>query len=164
VELTVRAFTVEQANALIPALERALARLRERRDTIGERTDKLQVLDAIWGEKVMAPSNPDHGEFVEHRGEIAQALADIDALVTSEILGRGLRFPAGGLEHGLIDFPTTFEGRWVFLCWRSTEPCILAWHEIHGGFAGRRVLREEDAPRMGLPDDPALDQGAPLDL
>lgn len=159
-----RAFTVDEANALIPTLERVLARIRERRDTIAQRNDKLQVLDALWGQKVTRPSNPDHKEFVEHRGVIAATLADIETIVTSEILARGLRFPVGGLEHGLIDFPTTFEGRWIYLCWRSTEPCVVAWHETDGGFAGRRVLRTEDAARMGLPDDPAPGHGPPLDL
>ena len=159
-----KAFTVDEANALIPLLEQALRQIADRRAAIRERTDKLQVLDAIWGAGVAARSNPDHGEYLEHRAEIARAVADVQRLVNDEIMARGLRFPVGGLEHGLIDFPTTFEGRWIYLCWHSPEPRVEAWHEVNGGFAGRRVLTTSDAPRMGLADDPARLDDSVLDF
>jgi hypothetical protein len=144
-----RIFTVDDANALIPSLEQTLLRIRELRDAIGTRMEKLQVLDALWGEKVMSPSNPDHAEFSEHRAEVKRAAGAIEDVVNTEIIDRGLRFPAGGLEHGLIDFPTTYQGRWIYLCWRSSEPRIIAWHEVDGGFAGRRTLTAEQSRRMG---------------
>lgn len=153
-----RAFTVDEANALIPRLERVLARVNLRRDAIRERTDKLYVLDALWGAKVADPANPDHVEFLGHRAAIARAAAEIEALISDEILARGLRFPAGGIENGLIDFPTTFEGRWVYLCWRTAEARVMAWHEVDGGFAGRRELTPEQAHRMGLDDPEWIDE------
>ena len=147
-----RIFTVDDANALIPMLEQSLARIRELRDAIGERMDKLQVLDALWGEKVMSASNPDYAEFCEHRAEVKRAAGAIEEVVSTEIIGRGLRFPVGGLEHGLIDFPTTYEGRWIYLCWRASEPRIIAWHELDGGFAGRQTLTAEQSREMGRDD------------
>lgn len=153
-----RAFTVQQANSLIPALEGTLARIRALREAVRERMDKLQVLDALWGEKVLRPDNPDHSEFLAYRERIASAARDIERIVAEQILARGLRFPAGGLEHGLIDFPTTYDGRWVYLCWQSPESRLVAWHEVDGGFRGRQDLTAEQEQRMGLEDDPeALD-------
>jgi hypothetical protein len=159
-----KAFTVEEANALLPMLERVLGEVRTLRDAIRERMDKLQVLDALWGEKVSLPANPDHGEFMEHRAAVARAASELETLVTREITARGLRFPAGGVEHGLIDFPTTMDGRWVFLCWRSSEPHVVAWHEVDGGFAGRQELTPEQAARMGRGSDAPPPDGQPLDL
>jgi hypothetical protein len=159
-----RAYTVNEANALIPALERVLSDIRQLREIIRQRTDKLQVLDVLWGGKVAAPANPDHGEYIEQRGEIARAAAAIERIVDGEIMTRGLRFPVGGLDHGLIDFPTTLDGRWVYLCWRSSEPTIVAWHEVDGGFAGRRELTVEYAARMGLTNDAALPDDSMLDF
>ncbi len=144
-----RIFTVEEANAFIPRLERILMRIRELRDTILMLSDKLQVLDALWGEKVTDPSNPDHAEFHAYRKQIADTAAAIEEVVKTEILAHGLRFPVGGIEHGLIDFPTVYEDRVVYLCWRSSETCILAWHEVDGGFAGRQDLTQEQALLMG---------------
>jgi hypothetical protein len=45
-----------------------------------------------------------------------------------------------GIDDGLIDFPTTREGRVVYLCWRLGEDEIGWWHETDGGFAGRQPL------------------------
>jgi hypothetical protein len=144
-----RAFTVEEANALIPTLEEILAGVGRRTAELQRRYEQVQLLDALWGEKLADPATPDHDEFVEHRAGIERLAAEIEATIEREITGRGIRFPQGGLEHGLLDFPTTLDGRWVYLCWRSGEPRVEAWHELDGGFAGRRPLTPAEATRMG---------------
>ena len=157
-----KAFTIEEANALLPALEAALDDLAGARAELEGHVAQLKILEALWGRLVMAPTNPDHTEFLEHREGAGRAGARIRRCIEEEILGRGIRFPAGGLEHGLLDFPTTFEGRWVYLCWRRGEPRISQWHEVNAGFAGRRPIRAHEAARMGIDgpgdiDDSMLD-------
>jgi len=44
------------------------------------------------------------------------------------------------LASGLIDFPAERQGRQVFLCWRPGEPVVGYWHEVDGGFDGRKPL------------------------
>ena len=46
------------------------------------------------------------------------------------------------IETGLIDFPALVSGRQVWLCWRLGEKQISFWHELQGGFGGRRPIRE----------------------
>lgn len=144
-----RIFTVGEANALLPHLREVLSRIRALKDVVGDRTDQLKILDVIWGRKLTDPENPDHLDFKRHRRVIGGAVEEIERLIREEILALGVRFPQGGLEHGLLDFPTVLDGRWVYLCWRAEEPEILAWHEVDGGFAGRRPLTPEVARRMG---------------
>ncbi len=43
-------------------------------------------------------------------------------------------------EKGLVDFPAIHEGREIYLCWRSGEPRVEAWHEIEAGFADRQDI------------------------
>jgi hypothetical protein len=157
----VKAFTVAEANALLTPLEEALTRVDARMKRIEAATGRLQILDVLWGEKLLERRNPDHDEARHLRLEIANLMADIEAIVTREILERGLRFPQGGLEHGLIDFPTTWQGRWVLLCWRRGETSIQAWHELDGGFAGRQPLTREQALSMGTDDLPFEDLDDP---
>lgn len=157
-----RAFTLEEANALLPALENVLDDLAGAREELERHVEQLKILEALWGRLVMAPTNPDHTEFRKHREGAGHAGARIRRCIEKEILGRGIRFPAGGLEHGLLDFPTTFEGRWVYLCWRRGEPRVSQWHEVNAGFAGRRPIRAHEAARMGIDgpgdvDDSMLD-------
>lgn len=144
-----RIFKVGEANALLPHLREILRRIGELRDTVEGETDQLKILDVIWGRQVADPDNPDHREFRRHRRAIGGAVEEIERLIREEILELGVRFPQGGLEHGLLDFPTRLDGRWVFLCWQVEEAEIQAWHEVDGGFAGRRPLTSELARRMG---------------
>lgn len=144
-----KAFTVDEANALIPVLEDVLARLREKGAELRRRYEQVQLLDALWGEKLEDPATPDHDEFIEHRDAIRRLGEEVERIIEREIHGRGVRFPQGGLEHGLLDFPTTYAGRWIYLCWRAGEPRVSAWHEVDGGFAGRQPITSEQAEVMG---------------
>jgi hypothetical protein len=146
-----RNFTVGEANALLPHLREVLESIRGLRDGVGERTDQIKILDVIWGQTVQEPDNPDHEDFQALRKGIADAVGEIERLISEEIIALGVRFPPGGLEFGLLDFPTLLDGRWVFLCWKSEEEELVAWHEIADGFDGRKPLTAIVAGRMGKP-------------
>lgn len=151
-----KAFTVAEANVLVPLLEEVIAGIRERMENAREMADKLQVLDLVWDGRFREAGNPDREEAEQLGRRMATLAAEIEEVIEREILQRGLRFPQGGLEHGLIDFPTTWEGRWVLLCWRSGEAAVTAWHELDGGYAGRQPIGPEHIRLMGKPP-PAWD-------
>ena len=44
------------------------------------------------------------------------------------------------LDVGLVDFPTLFRGREVYLCWKMGESGIRYWHGVDEGFAGRKPI------------------------
>ena len=147
--MPIRTFTVAEANALIPVMEEVIADIHRQMGRVHRAAERLHVLDLLWGDRVTARDNPDYHEARECRDRITRLMGDIEEIVTREIEGRGLRFPQGGLDHGLIDFPTTWEGREVYLCWRRGESRIEAWHEVDGGFAGRQPLTPEQTRTMG---------------
>lgn len=162
--MTRKAFTIEEANALIPRMERVFEQLRQQLETVRSETDRVKILDVMWGDAVQDPHNPDHDEYVGHNAGIRDAFHAIERIIQEEISGRGIRFPSGGLEQGLLDFPTTFRGRWVYLCWRRGERNITAWHEVDGGFAGRRPVTADLARRMGREEDPTQIDDSMLDF
>jgi len=47
------------------------------------------------------------------------------------------------LDIGLVDFPTLFRGREVYLCWKMGEPGIRFWHGMDEGFAGRKPIDQD---------------------
>ena len=47
------------------------------------------------------------------------------------------------LDIGLVDFPTLFRGREVYLCWKMGEPGIRFWHGMDEGFAGRKQIDQD---------------------
>ena len=156
-----RAYSVEGANQLIPWVESVFSRLDEHRECWQKHNEGLQILDVLWGERVQSSDNPDHAEYIGHRRDMDEAARTVQDVVEKDLIGRGIRLPAGGLDSGIVDFPTTFEGRWIYLCWQRGEPRITHWHELETGFRGRRELLDDDAMNMGcdepLPDDSGLD-------
>jgi hypothetical protein len=47
------------------------------------------------------------------------------------------------LDIGLIDFPTTFRGEEVYLCWKLGEAEIGFWHGVEEGFRGRKPIDKD---------------------
>ncbi len=158
------AFTVEEANEMLPEVRAALSQIQSLRDVAGSTMDQLAVLDALWGDLVAQSANPDHEEYEQHRHSLSECRKAIEELIQERLLDRGIRFPVGGLEHGLVDFPTTLDGRWVYLCWQSDEREVAHWHEVGGGYAGRRLITEGDKHRLGRLDDPARHEDSALDF
>ena len=145
-------FTVAEANETLPQIESIFERLETKKAALGHHVQKIHVLDALWGEEVNQPQNPDHDDFQQHRRRIGYLKEDILQIIEDDLLALGVRFPQWGLEHGLIDFPTTFEGRWVLLCWKRGESKVGYWHEVDGGYAGRKEISDEHAITMGNDD------------
>ena len=158
---THRAFTVEAANQLIPWVESVFLRLDGHRQRALKHSEGTQILEVMWGDRIGSPDNPDHDDYLRHRRAMEEVARTVQGVIEQDLIARGIRLPAGGLESGIVDFPTTFEGRWVYLCWQRSEPRITHWHELDTGFRGRQELIDEHAIVMGLDaelsDDPGLD-------
>ena len=145
-------FTVAEANETLPQIESIFERLETKKAALGHHVQKIHVLDALWGEEVNQLNNPDHDDFQQHCRRIGYLKEDILQIIEDDLLALGVHFPQGGLEHGLIDFPTTLEGRWVLLCWKRGESKVRYWHEVDGGYAGRQKISDEHAITMGSDD------------
>jgi hypothetical protein len=67
-----------------------------------------------------------------------EALADRMDHLLRELnhIGVELKDPA----QALLDFPAMFEGREICLCWKGDEEAIAYWHELHGGYEGRKPV------------------------
>ncbi len=149
---------------MLPEVRAALNELHGLRDVARSEMDQLAVLDALWGDLVSQSANPDHAEYAQHRHSLSECHRAIAELIQLRLVDRDIRFPAGGLEHGLVDFPTTLEGRWVYLCWQSDEPEVAYWHEVSGGYAGRRQITDGQMQQFCLLDDPARHEDSSLDF
>jgi hypothetical protein len=157
-------YTVEEANSLLPVLEQVFRSIEIHKTKIKEHARKLEVLNLLWNDEVDAPSNPDYDAYHGHKRSIENDVSEIERLIQEEIVRRGIRFPSGGIENGLIDFPTTYGGKWVYLCWQNGEPEIQYWHEVDAGFRGRQILTDEHKNVMGKMDDPDSLDNSSLDF
>jgi hypothetical protein len=119
-------YTVEEANRLLPQLEPVLDQLRDARDRLTE----TEVHEALSG---AAPTNGGGGQG----RRVGEAFLEVRRLLVElQELGLVVR----DIDRGLIDFPAIIEGREVYLCWQRGEEEVGHWHDLDGGYGGRRPL------------------------
>jgi hypothetical protein len=131
-------FSVEEANRLLPSLERALDSLAAMAREATSLRREIEVLTAIAGSGA-DEANPDV-VLLREREAALSGLHDRFRNELGDVAARGC--VVRDVELGLVDFYTMAHGRVVCLCWRRGEPKIEHWHPIDEGFSGRRPLSE----------------------
>ena len=131
-----RMFSLREANACIPTLQRTFTHAR----TVRERLEKLQVElkkagHPIEGTRVRIEEGAplkvqrlqsDAADCVVELLEILRGVTDLGAEVKA--------------AEGLVDFRSRYDGRVVYLCWKFDEEQISHFHELDAGIAGRQAL------------------------
>ena len=120
-------FTVEEANECIPELIRDISTLIE----LKEKLEKLHAELTPFFEVVPYNGGSKNAFLLMQIGEQFRE-------IVRGIERRGCHLK--GLDPALIDFPHIRDGKEVYLCWRYGERKIRYWHEIEGGFSGRKPL------------------------
>jgi hypothetical protein len=133
-----RYFTVDQAEKVLPEVERALRdaifQKAEYQAAEGELNRTTQRIRMAGGSRVSP------GPFLALRARKDAASAALTAAVERvNELGAQIK----DLDIGLIDFPTRYHGREVLLCWKLGEERIAFWHGVDEGFRGRKRIDDE---------------------
>jgi len=133
-----RYFSHEQATRLLPEVERLLrmaiqARMvyEEADQAIADLQQRVQSMGGIVVDVSRARS------FQDAREEGARHLKDATESITE------LGVQVKDLDVGLVDFPTTYHGEDVLLCWRLGETRIAHWHGLEEGVRGRKPIDSE---------------------
>ena len=142
-----RYFNIDQANAMIPRLERTFGRLLQLHAQIRETHERLSVAG-------FAPEDEDFD--LSPAGSPAHVLNDLASLRT---LIDGLRHDVSDLaeagclvksvDTGLVDWYARLDGRDILLCWKLGEKSVAHWHELEAGFAGRQPVSVLTAVESG---------------
>ena len=131
-------FTLAEAESLIPNVDRLLRQAVELKSgyaNAARKMDSLQERIALMGGVIV-----DRGKVQEARDRRDDAAASLRSLIEQvQELGCLIK----DLDIGLVDFPTTFRGREVYLCWKLGEPSIAYWHGVDEGFAGRKAIDQD---------------------
>ena len=130
-----RYFTLQQAEKLLPEVESALREAILLKEELQQAEQQLQA----FTERVMmlGGMDLDRGAFLEQR-----AKREANALRLKELIEKIQEFGClvKDLDTGLIDFPTMFHGKEVYLCWKLGEAGIAYWHQVEDGFRGRQLI------------------------
>jgi hypothetical protein len=131
-ETAVKYFTLTEANATLPYVQRIVEDLVEEYQRWRACIFRYEVL--------AAGATTDDGETEEQvalRAEVDEVAQRINGCI-DELSQVGCVFK--GFEGGLVDFWARLDDRDVCLCWKLGEPDIRYWHEADAGFAGRQPI------------------------
>jgi hypothetical protein len=127
-----RYFGVEEANRLIPLLNRVFDKVRPWAEKVQKVATELEVLHRQG--KHDAHTEGLRGQHDELVGQIRAELLQLQEM--------GIEIKA---VNGLVDFRAQLGGRTVYLCWRYGEPSVAHWHELETGFSGRQPIDDPAA-------------------
>ncbi len=126
-------FSLDEANALLPQLERIVEELRSTRESISDAQREATNV----ARQARRNGHDRTGDIAEARRRLSDLISRFDSTIKS-IGDMGCELK--DLEIGLFDFRTMREGRVVYLCWKVGEPEIGYWHDLQEGYGGRRRL------------------------
>ncbi|MBI2893632.1 MAG: DUF2203 domain-containing protein [Deltaproteobacteria bacterium] len=134
---SVRYFTVEEANDLVPQLSMLMGEQMKLLVAIEEHVRALSSLIGPIDEASARPSEADPPIVREKKEALAQAVhAYREGWSKIEETGALIKDP----RLGLLDFYGRVNGETVFLCWQYGEPEIGYFHSVDTGYAARKPL------------------------
>ncbi len=131
-------FTLEEAQSLIPEVERMV------REAVGLKSefDEAERAMQSFNEHIMLMggvlADRAHAVAIRNRRESA-----VSRLRNSIEQVQQIGCVVNDLDMGLVDFPTLFRGREVYLCWKLGESAIEFWHGVDEGFRGRKAIDQD---------------------
>jgi hypothetical protein len=131
-------FTLVEAQRLIPEVERLLRQALESKDeyeqaerAIQEFSERVMMMGGVTVDRHRAlESKARRDRAAGHLRESIEAIQETGCLIKD-------------LDIGLVDFPTTFRGVEVYLCWKLGESGIEFWHGVDEGFRGRKRIDKD---------------------
>lgn len=131
-----RLFTIEEVNALIPTLAEVVGQQMTRHGEIAEHlAELLRVTGDLPSSLVEEPCE---SSLVRKLKSDVRTMIEryADGWTEVRALGGVVKDP----QIGTVDFYSSVEGRFVWLCWRYGEQSVRFYHELDDGDARRKPL------------------------
>ena len=138
IEAPRKLFSVEEANKSLPLVRAIVEDIVRQFLQVHELRQRLSSLSSARGRSGRSATNDIYSE------ELAQSQAELEAQEAllkeyhEELVKLGVELKSA---DGLCDFPSSREGRLVYLSWRLGEPEVLYWHEKQAGHDARQPIR-----------------------
>ncbi len=127
-------FTAEEADALIPELEKIFG-------AVAEIAAQAELKAASLRKRQMSGDDDQAGAAIERSqlqflsqslNQRMQSIVDLGALPK-------------GVAPALVDFPSRIDGREAYLCWKLGEKRVSYYHPVDEGFSTRKPLPKRRA-------------------
>jgi len=127
-------FTPEEADALIPELEKIF-------EAVAELTAMAELKAANLRKRQLSGDEDQAGAVIE-RSQLQFLASGINEWL-QKIVELGA-LPKG-VDPALVDFPSRVDGREAYLCWKLGEKSVTYYHPVDEGFSTRKRLPKRRA-------------------
>jgi len=141
-----RILSLSEANRMLPLLRQIVRDIMENWEQIVAKRTELEELEKAKEEG--------RGEEVE--GRIQEVKQDLNYLIDKinqyikEVESLGCFVEE--FKRGIINFPSLYNGRKIFLCWHPGEEKVSYWHELDESFNDRVKITDESHFLVEKPD------------
>lgn len=134
-----RLISIEEANRMLPLLRHIVKDITGNWEQIIYKRTELECLekglDSV-GTKLAPEARDNH--LLNLKQELNHLIDKINDYIREvEDLGCFVE----EFKRGIINFPSLFNGRKVFLCWKPEEERVRYWHELDESFSERVEIR-----------------------
>ncbi|MCO4764264.1 MAG: DUF2203 domain-containing protein [Myxococcales bacterium] len=133
-----RHFSVDEADGLLPAIVRVFKVVRPLHAKLLVEAAKMNAgghKPDISGRMISVELPPEVAARQRYIRQLSMAIQQM----LHEIAMFGIEVKSA---EGLIDFRSRLDGRTVYLCWKWGEENIAWYHDVQGGYAGRKPITD----------------------
>lgn len=146
-----RILSLEEANRMLPLLDKIVRDLMGTWSQIIQKRTELELLEK--SPESLRDAQRDE-QIQELKAELNRHIDKINGYIREvEDLGCFVE----EFKRGIVNFPSLYVGRKVFLCWKPGDECVKHWHELDESYNERSKIRDPKdflATRPNVPQSP----------
>lgn len=123
-----KTFTLEEADALLPALEKCLKLLRIKKEAYGRTHDLLFMHELVCAAERTHGFPEENDDLEDGIHALEEAIGDL-ARDVDEIFAMGCFLR--NIEKGHVEFRGFYQGEKVYFSWHLGEPTIRFYRPLH---------------------------------
>ena len=130
--------TLEEAKQMLPLLRSIVSDIRVSWGKIIEKRTELECFEKEKGSRGEEESSPGAEEWKRRPDALKEELNGLIERINNYIREvEDLGCFVEEFKRGIINFPSLYHGRKVFLCWSFGEDDVGHWHELDESFSDR---------------------------
>ena len=134
-----RIISIDEANRMLPLLRHIVGDIMANWEKIIFKRAQLERIEKRLDPSGSGPSADPDGVVQNLKRELNHLLDKINSYILEvEELGCFVE----EFKSGIINFPSLYCGRKVFLCWRPEEQTVTHWHELDETFHDLVPIRD----------------------
>lgn len=143
--------TIHEANRMLPLLRSIVVDIRSSWNQIITRRGELESLEK--GQRDGQMSEAEKAQIEELKTELNVLIERINNYIREvEDLGCFVE----EFKRGIINFPSLYHGRKVFLCWGLDDEAVEFWHELDESYNDRVRIEDRGQFLSEKPDNSTL--------